>query len=112
MKSPQSSQRDRVSVTYHAQQRAQERLDQPAHKPMVCYLREAFANSTKLPQRYGAQLSKKWLSGKKQPKGSATYRIAGSTVMVTKGSVIITVWKLSEAELATTIWYALTGQWA
>ena len=78
---------------------------------MVSYLREAFAVSTKLPQRYGAKLSYKWPAGKKQPKGSATYRVAGSTLMVTKGSVIITVWKLSEADLATTIWYALTGQW-
>ena len=92
----------RPFVTTHAARRAVERLEASPRD-----LHRLFASSLPLSWRRAAQLGIRVPSHK----SGVRFRVAGDVLLVCRGAVIITVWRLTLEQLATLLVWSATGWW-
>ncbi len=100
----------RIGVTRHATDRAIERIGIRSRVAAKSFLREAWAAGTKLPYRYGQDLQRKLITGIPK-KERSSYRVCGNLLLVGRPGVVITVWKLTEEQLASVLVWGLVGIW-
>ena len=97
-------------VTRHAMERAMLRLGCATPGAAVRHLQAAWARAVKLPERYGRQLAKR-MQDKPHKGRRVQWRVAGSTLLVCRGTRIITTWRLDENQLATVLWFVAANRW-
>ncbi len=100
----------RIGVTRHATDRAIERIGIRNRATATSFLREAWTSGTKLPFRYGQSLQPKLSMGVPK-KERSSYRVWGNLLLVGRPGVVITVWKLTEEQLASVLVWGLVGIW-
>ncbi|MFT5454469.1 MAG: hypothetical protein ACI9K2_000946 [Myxococcota bacterium] len=92
----------RTVITHHAHRRAVQRLG-------TCHTRltRLHSASIRLPARYARTF------GIRTPrcKSGVRFRVAGEVLFVCRRRVVLTVWRLSTAELATVLLWAASGVW-
>ncbi len=96
----------RASLTAHAIDRGVERLGWK-RRDAVYRLRQAWLRSIFVPKRVLHQLG--GLRSVSRHKGGAKYRVSGGTVLVCRGSTIVTVWPLDLDAIAGLMVWAVTG---
>ena len=100
----------RIGVTHHAIDRAIERIGMRSRAAATSFIREAWAAGTRLPYRYGQTLQLTLSKGIPK-KERSSYRVWGDLLLVGRPGVVITVWKLTEEQLASVLVWGLVGIW-
>jgi hypothetical protein len=103
--------RNNVRTTNHSIERALGRVggfESPA--AAATWLRRAWAEGMKLPGRYARSLGRR-RSPRRRRKEDPIFRVYGDVVLVGRGRLVITCWRLNNDALASVfVWVAL-GIW-
>lgn len=102
--------RPKVHVTRHARERAVQRHGLSVASAAQ-QLRSAFGSSVKVPPRYARQLSYANLPNKPTKSQRRQWRVAGSMLLICRGTCVLTTWRLTPEQAATVLWWAATGWW-
>ena len=99
-----------IHITWHAQQRAIERLGLSTSEAQG-HLEGLYRSSIALPYRFGRSFERKWNPFRRRRKGAVQYRVSGGVLLLCHGRSVITVWHLNQEQEATVVWWALAGVW-
>jgi hypothetical protein len=103
--------RDDVRTTNHSIERALGRVggfENPADASG--WLRRAWAEGTKLPGRYARSLGRR-RTPRRRRKGDPIFRVYGDVVLVGRGRLVITCWRLDDDALAAVFVWVAMGIW-
>ncbi len=105
-----SKRRDHATASHHAIERAMQRSDLSTLDEARVALEIAWERGVRLPWRFGRMLGRR-TGGTVPRKQRAEYRVSGLMLLVRRGPVIATCWKLSEAQLRCVASWRATGVW-